>query len=68
MPVPEDVLVHKELLQLARDAGLSASTVFDLSLAKRGPLELLYYSALRMAPFLKHVLPCTRDFVFEKRS
>jgi len=66
MPVPEDVLVHKELLQLGRDAGFTVSTVFDLSLAKRGPVEMLYYSALRSVPGLKHVLPCTRDFVFEK--
>ena len=68
MPVPEDVLVHGELLDLARRAGFIAGTVFDLSLAKRGPVELLYYSALRRVPGLKHVLPCTRDFVFEKRS
>ena len=57
MPVPEDVLVHGELLDLARRAGFIAGTVFDLSLAKRGPVELLYYSALRRVPGLKHVLP-----------
>jgi SAM-dependent methyltransferase len=66
MPVPEDVLVHARLLEIARETGFGASTVFDLSVAKRAPLELLYYSALRTLPLLKHWLPCTRDFVFEK--
>jgi SAM-dependent methyltransferase len=66
MPVPEDVLVHSRVLALASGAGFAASSEFDLSLAKRGPVELLYYSALRRLPFLKHVLPCTRDLVFEK--
>ena len=66
MPVPEDVLVHARLLELAREAGFNASAVFDLSVAKRAPLELVYYHALRRLPPLKHVLPCTRDLVFEK--
>src|SRR5262249_2119080 len=61
MPVPEDVLVHTRLLAIARAAGFSASSQFDLSLAKRGPLERVYYRALRTVPGLRHVLPTTRD-------
>lgn len=66
MPVPEDVLIQARILALGRAAGLRASSVFDLSVAKRGPVELLYYSVLRAVPLIRYVLPCTRDFVFEK--
>lgn len=64
--VPEDVLVMKRIARLARDAGLRCEAVFDLSIVKRGPIELLYYSALRRLPFLKHLLPCTRHILLEK--
>jgi hypothetical protein len=31
-----------------------------------GETNAFIYSALRRVPGLKHLLPCTRDFVFEK--
>jgi len=65
MPVPEDVLVHAHVLDLGRRAGFRATCLDDVSVTKRGPIELLYYSALRMVPPLR-LLPCTRDLVFEK--
>lgn len=68
MPVPEDVLVPSRLATVAAAAGLRMRTVFDLSLAKRGPVETLYYAALRAVPPLRHLLPCTRDLVFERAS
>ncbi len=66
MPVPEDVLVPAELATLAAEAGLRMRSHFDLSLAKRGPIETLYYAALRVIPGLRELLPCTRDLVFER--
>ena len=67
MPVPEDVLVLSRLKQLGEEAGLDVSSNFDLSLAKRGPVEMLYYLMMRKSGPLKHVLPCTRDICFRKR-
>jgi SAM-dependent methyltransferase len=66
MPVPEDVLVYERIKAMATSLGFKVSSTFDLSLAKRGPVELLYYSVLRVVPLLKHALPCTRDMVFTK--
>ena len=64
--VPEDVLIPSWILRPARAAGFRATTRDDCSLAKRGPLELLYYLGMRALPPLRFVLPCTRDFVLEK--
>lgn len=66
MSVPEDVLVYARLVAIAHEVGLNVSSVFDLSLSKRGPVELVYYSALTRLPLLRHLLPCTRDIVFMK--
>ena len=66
--VPEDVLVHDEMLSIARGAGFDASHRDDCSLEKRRPLEFLYYMVLgRLSP-LRRLLPCTRDYVLRKRS
>ncbi len=64
--VPEDVLVHSHLLELARAAGFDASVEFDADPAHRRPGETLYYAALKRLPFLHARLPCTADFVFRK--
>jgi len=66
MPVPEDVLVYGKLKSMGTGLGFDVSSTFDLSVAKRGPVELLYYSVLKTVPLLKHALPCTRDIVFTK--
>ncbi len=64
--VPEDVLIFERILQLAREAGLVPSYLHDLTLTKRGPVELAYYFLLGRIPFLKDILPATKDFVFQK--
>lgn len=64
--VPEDVIVFDHMLELARKVGLRGRFVHDLSLAKRGPVEMFYYWVLRRVPFLKDVLPATKDFIFVK--
>ena len=53
VPVPEDVLVYSRLAAIANEVGLEASSVFDLSLSQRGPVELVYYTMLRRLPLLK---------------
>ena len=64
--VPEDVLVASRLFGIAREVGLVPSSEFDVSILKRGPTEMVYYMGLRMLPWLRHVLPCTRHFLFRK--
>ncbi len=64
--VPEDVLVHTRLLEIARAAGFEASVEFDPDPAHRRPGETLYYAALQRLPFLWARLPCTADFRFDK--
>jgi len=64
--VPEDVLVPSRLFRIARGCGLVASSDFDVSIIKRGPVELIYYTGLRLLPWLKHLVPCTRHLVFRK--
>lgn len=66
--VPEDVLVHSRLLELARAAGFEASVEFDADPSHRRPGETVYYAALQRLPFLHARLPCTADFVFRKAS
>jgi SAM-dependent methyltransferase len=66
--VPEDVLVHSRLLELARAAGFDASVEFDADPAHRRPGETLYYAALQKLPFLQARLPCTADYVFRKAA
>lgn len=64
--VPEDVLIYNRLKRLATQAGFRATSQFDVSLTKRGPMELVYYSVLRLLKPLQHLLPCTQDFVLIK--
>ena len=64
--VPEDVLVHEEILAIARKAGFDASWRDDCSLEKRRPLEFVYYMILGRIRPLRRVLPCTRDYVLRK--
>jgi ubiquinone/menaquinone biosynthesis C-methylase UbiE len=64
--VPEDVIVYKELLALARKTGFKADMTFHPTILKRGPVETAYYLVLsRMKP-LQRILPCTANFHFLK--
>jgi hypothetical protein len=60
----EDVLVHRKILQIARQEGLEGKMHFAPSLAERSPLAALYFMGLRKLPFLQHLLPCSADFEF----
>lgn len=65
--VPEDVLVYKDMIQMSKRVGFETSDFFfDPTVINRGPVEALYYSVLYKIGFLKHVLPCTADYVFKK--
>lgn len=64
--VPEDVLVYRHLLKLCRDIGLEGVVNFDPSVESRGAAETLYFTALRLFPFLQDFLPCTIDMVVSK--
>jgi len=66
--VPEDVLVHEDILSMARRAGFDATWRDDCSLEKRRPLEFVYYMILGRVSPLRHVLPCTRDYVLRKTA
>jgi hypothetical protein len=66
--VPEDVLVHSELCDLAREQGFEASVRFDPDPLNRRPGQTLYYLALRRAPFLWSRVPCTADYLFTKED
>lgn len=64
--VPEDVLVTRKILALARESGLAAQVRYAPSIRRKGPFGLLYFSLLRAAPLLRRVLPCSAHFVFTK--
>ncbi|HEV2106217.1 MAG TPA: hypothetical protein VGU27_10875, partial [Candidatus Eisenbacteria bacterium] len=65
--VPEDVLLYLDVLRDARSVGFVAACRDDCSVEKRRPLEFAYYAILGAVPPLRVVLPCTRDFVLEKK-
>lgn len=64
--VPEDVLRTKEMERLGRDIGFAVTLRYDPSTVHRGPMETLYYAALRRAGPLRKVLPCSVDYLFHK--
>jgi len=64
--VPEDVLVTKKILDLARKNGLAAKVEYYPSLKKRGTAELFYYLIFGYLPFLQRFLPCTANLIFQK--
>jgi len=65
--VPEDVLIHKKILQLAKEAGFEGKLIFDPHVQNRGPVETIYYSCLSRMPFFQGFMPTTAHFVFENR-
>ncbi|OGJ89101.1 MAG: hypothetical protein A2268_08880 [Candidatus Raymondbacteria bacterium RifOxyA12_full_50_37] len=64
--VPEDVIVYKKLLGIARESGLQATIRFNQKLTKRVPLKTIYYYILSKSAILQKVLPCTANFHFKK--
>jgi SAM-dependent methyltransferase len=64
--VPEDVLVHDRIRELAEEVGLDVVIDFWPDTPRRGPTETLYYSLLARIPRLQAVLPCTANFRFRK--
>lgn len=64
--VEEDVLVWRQLLTIARDAGLEARVDFHPSTVRRQPVPAIYYAGLSILPFLCRLVPCTANFVFTK--
>lgn len=64
--VPEDVLVYPKMQRLALEAGFRVTLAFEPSLSNRQPAEVLYYALLRKSGVLRHWLPCSVDYVFEK--
>ncbi len=64
--VPENVLITKNILKLARDNGLYATVDFYPSLLRRGPFETVYIYFLGRMPFLQKLLPSTVNFIFSK--
>lgn len=65
--VPEDVLVYADMVQFAKECGFSeAAYRFDPTTLNRGVLEGMYYAMLQRIGVLKHVFPCTADYIFKK--
>ena len=64
--VPEDVLRHTEIANLARAAGLECEVDFYPSYSHRGPVETLYYAVISRSTVLQRMLPCTANYVFSK--
>ncbi len=64
--VPEDVLVIKDMVKYATDAGLKTTVDYCFSTTYRGPQATLYYMILKRFPFLARIFPCTCNYIFEK--
>lgn len=64
--VPEDLIVHEEMVKCAREEGLEVSSRDDCSLVKRGRVEFIYYLVLGAVRPLRWILPCTRDYIFKR--
>lgn len=65
--IPEDVIVPQRICATAAEEGFAATATPDVEPLDRAGSKALYYATLRALPFLQHVMPVTRDFVFMKR-
>lgn len=65
--VPEDTLLHRQIVALADAAGFDAMVDFDPHTVERGEIQTLYYMVLRRLRPLAGVLPCTANFVMQRR-
>ena len=63
--VPEDVLIPNVIKKIANDIGLKYHIEYYLSTKKRGKLEYLYYSILKLIKLYK-IFPCTANIIFIK--
>jgi len=66
--VPEDVIVHRKLVAIAEEVGLSASYKLVPHTTNKGPLETIYYDLLSRFKMLRFFLPCSADFIFLKNG
>jgi SAM-dependent methyltransferase len=64
--VPEDVLKHERIRELAGEVGLECTVDFFPSITRRGSVETFYYAMLRRVSPLQRVLPCTANYRFRK--
>jgi ubiquinone/menaquinone biosynthesis C-methylase UbiE len=65
--VPEDVLVYKEILNTAKEAGFYETKIkFRPILTNRKPFETIYYYIMGKINILQKILPCTGDFILKK--
>jgi len=62
----EDILIYKNIIKLAKDAGFDVNIKFDNSYINREFLEQNYYFLLSKFPFLNHILPSAVDYIFKK--
>jgi SAM-dependent methyltransferase len=65
--VPEDVIVHKKLVTIAREIGLSASYNLAPNAMNKGPFETIYNAFLGRFKLLQYLLPCAADLIFRKQ-
>lgn len=66
--VPEDVLIASSMLSIANELDLHFKSEFHYSTESRGPIATIYYFLLGKLPFLARILPCTRNFIFQKKE
>jgi SAM-dependent methyltransferase len=64
--IPEDVLRHDRIRELAAEVGLECTVEFVPSMTRRGPVETVYYALLGRVPRLQRVLPCTANYLLRK--
>jgi SAM-dependent methyltransferase len=65
--VPEDVIIHRRLAEIAEEIGFSASFNLLPHTMNKAPFETLYYSFLGTVKPLRYLLPCAADFIFRKQ-
>jgi SAM-dependent methyltransferase len=63
---PEDVLITREIVEIATSFGLGVEVDYFPSLPRRGSFESVYYAVLGKLPTLWRLLPCTANFIFRK--
>lgn len=65
--VPEDVLIIKRLKKIAMDLNLGIEVNFYPSTLKRGTIEIIYYSLLKICPWLQRFFLITVNIIFNKK-
>lgn len=65
--VPEDILIPKVIKKISKEIGLECQVEYYLSTKKRGNIEFIYYSILKLIKLYK-ILPCTANIIFIKNK